>query len=84
MQQGRRTVVIVKEKAKEDKWTEYCDDKSGNKYYHNAGQGKTQWEKPEGFDKQKNAGKPKPPDDPPKKKTLQAKYALPCRCGCKG
>ncbi|CAM9580790.1 unnamed protein product [Scytosiphon promiscuus] len=82
MQPFPRTVVIVKEKVKPDKWTKYCDKKTGKEYYHNPGKGKTQWEKPEDFDKQENAGKPKPPDDPPKKKKPKSKYALPCKCGC--
>ncbi|CAM9580583.1 unnamed protein product [Scytosiphon promiscuus] len=77
-----RTVAIVGEKVKPDKWTEYCDEKTGNKYYHNPGLGKTQWDKPEDFDKQENAGKPKPPDDPPKKEKPRGKYELPPRCTC--
>ena len=61
------TVAIVGDTVKPDKWTEYKDDK-GTPYYHNPKKKETTWEKPKDFDKQKNAGKPPPPDKPKKEK----------------
>lgn len=57
------TVAIVGDTAKVDKWSEYTDDKTGHKYYHNpAKPNETTWDKPKDFDKQKMAGQPAPPD----------------------
>eukprot|EP00752_Nemacystus_decipiens_P003076 g2850.t1 len=60
------TVAVVGDTVKPDKWTEYKDDK-GTPYYHNPKKKETTWEKPEGFDAQKDAGKPAPPKKPKKK-----------------
>lgn len=66
------TIVIVGDKVKVDKWTEYTDAK-GNKYYHNPTKGASTWDKPKDFDKKKNAGNPPPPTKP-KKKKKKGKY----------
>lgn len=60
------SVTVVGDKVKPDEWTEYTDDDSGKKYYHNPAKKETTWEKPEDFDKMKNAGKPAPPSGKPK------------------
>lgn len=66
------TVAIVGDTVKEDKWSEYQDD-CGTPFYHNPAKPaeETTWEKPEDFDKQKNAGEPAPPTKP---KTKEPKY----------
>lgn len=60
------TVARVGDKVKVDKWTEFGEwTEFGVKYYHNpAKPNETAWEKPEDFDKQKNAGKPAAPTKP--------------------
>ncbi|CAM9580514.1 unnamed protein product [Scytosiphon promiscuus] len=56
------TVPVVGEPEEEDKWVRYCDEESGNYYYHNKRKGETTWDKPEEFDKQEKDGKPPPPE----------------------
>eukprot|EP00752_Nemacystus_decipiens_P006879 g6180.t1 len=67
------TIVIVGDKVKVDKWTEYTDAE-GNKYYHNPTKGPSTWDKPKDFDKMKNAGNPPPPTKPKANKGGKWKY----------
>lgn len=71
-QPAAATVAIVGDEVKVDVWSEYIDDDTGDKYYHNpAKPEKTTWEKPEGFDTKANAGDPARPTKP---KERQPKY----------
>ncbi len=69
--------MIVGDKIKVlvDKWSEYKDD-DGDTYYHNPtkNDGKSQWKKPEGYDKMKKKGQPDPPSEKPPAKKKQDKY----------
>lgn len=65
---------MVGEVLEEDKWIRYCHEESGKYYYHNKRSGETTWEKPEGFDKQENDGKPPPPPEPKKEEKKKGKY----------
>lgn len=67
--------MVVGEKAPIDEWSEYKDD-DGDTYYHNPAQngGKSQWEKPEGYDEKKKKGQPAPPSGDPPAKEEKDKY----------
>lgn len=61
------SVAIIGDPVKKDKRIEY-EDENGTPFYHNpAKPEETTSEKPQDFDKQRNAGEPAPPTKPKEK-----------------
>ncbi|CAN0225331.1 unnamed protein product [Scytosiphon promiscuus] len=70
-------IAVIGDACKVDEWSEYLDSSSGVKYYHNPAKGTTTWDKPKGYVKAENAGKPAAPTKP---KEHKPKYQT-TRCG---